>query len=104
MLTNAFGSRRRRRNAEPIDGQQQVSTRLLNPLNQVYQDLAQTSGGQAIEVTKATLSQATDIIAVSSRSTLVIKEIWLSRLNVPSIVNTLGLASLYRVYFYLTRH
>lgn len=75
MLTNALGFRRRRRNAGPVDGQQQFPTRLLNPTNQIYQDLAQASGGQAIEVTKATLSQATDIIAITSRSTLVIKGI-----------------------------
>lgn len=73
MLTNALGFRRRR-SAASIDGQQQVSTRVLNSLNQVYQDLAQASGGQAIEVTKETLPQATDIIAVNSRSTLVNKE------------------------------
>ncbi|KAB5581392.1 hypothetical protein PHYPO_G00175120 [Pangasianodon hypophthalmus] len=71
MLTNAIGSWRRRRSAGAIDGQQQFSTRLFNPLNQVYHDLAQASGGQAIEVTKVTLAQATDIIAVTSRSTLV---------------------------------
>lgn len=75
MLTNALGSRRRRRSTGPVDGQHQVSTRLFNPLNQVYQDLAQASGGQAIEVTKGTLGQATDIIAVTSKSTLVIKKV-----------------------------
>lgn len=75
MLTNALGFRRRRRNAGPVDDQQQFSNRLLNPTNQIYQDLAQASGGQAIEVTKATLSQATDIIAITSRSTLVIEDI-----------------------------
>ncbi|KAK2852310.1 hypothetical protein Q7C36_007511 [Tachysurus vachellii] len=40
-------------------------------LNEVYYDLAQASGGQAIEVTKKTLSQATSIIADISSSTLV---------------------------------
>ncbi|GAA6098474.1 von Willebrand factor A domain-containing protein 7-like [Tachysurus ichikawai] len=70
MLTNAISSRHRRR-AASIDGQQQVSTRVLNQLNQVYHDLSQASGGQAIEVTKGTLPQATNIIAVTSRSTLV---------------------------------
>ncbi|KAK3573152.1 hypothetical protein QTP86_014103, partial [Hemibagrus guttatus] len=53
MLTTAISS-------------QQVSS-------QVYHDLAQASGGHAIEVTKGTLSQATKIIALTSRSTLVIK-------------------------------
>ncbi|KAM9476982.1 von Willebrand factor A domain-containing protein 7-like [Clarias gariepinus] len=71
MLTNALGFGRRRRSARAIDGQQQVSTRMLNPSNQLYQNLAQGSGGQAIEVTKGTLAQATDIIAATSISTLV---------------------------------
>ncbi|KAM9476981.1 von Willebrand factor A domain-containing protein 7-like [Clarias gariepinus] len=71
MLTNALGPGRRRRSASAIDGKQQVSTRILNPSNQLYQNLAQASGGQAIEVTKATLGQATDIIAATSISTLV---------------------------------
>ncbi|XP_060729093.1 von Willebrand factor A domain-containing protein 7-like [Tachysurus vachellii] len=68
MLTNTISSRRRR-SAGRADGQQLVSPQLFN--SQVYQDLAQASGGSAIEVTKDTLSQATDIIAVTSRSTLV---------------------------------
>ncbi|XP_017319799.1 von Willebrand factor A domain-containing protein 7 [Ictalurus punctatus] len=59
MLTNGFSLRRRRRRA------------LSTTLNQVYQGLAQASGGQAIEVTKGTLAQATGIIAVTTRSTLV---------------------------------
>ncbi|MCJ8730232.1 hypothetical protein PDJAM_G00181910 [Pangasius djambal] len=70
MLTNTIGSWRRRRSAGAMDGQQQFSTRVFSPLNQVYHELAQASGGQAIEVTKVTLAQATDIIAVTSRSTL----------------------------------
>ncbi|KAK3573153.1 hypothetical protein QTP86_014102, partial [Hemibagrus guttatus] len=69
MLTNTISSRRRRRSADRADGQQLVSPQLFN--SQVYQDLAHASGGHAIEVTKDTLSQATDIIAVTSRSTLV---------------------------------
>ncbi|GAA6095504.1 von Willebrand factor A domain-containing protein 7-like, partial [Tachysurus ichikawai] len=59
MLTNGFGFRRHRRSI--------TSTQL----NQVYHDLAQASGGQAIEVTKGTLDQATSIIADISSSTLV---------------------------------
>lgn len=78
MLTNAFGFGRRRRSARAIDGQQQVSTRMLSSSNQLYQNLAQASGGQAIEVTKGTLAQATDIIAATSISTLVIEKIILS--------------------------
>ncbi|XP_026795878.3 von Willebrand factor A domain-containing protein 7-like [Pangasianodon hypophthalmus] len=69
MLTNTTSSRRRRRSVERADGQQQVSPQLFN--SQVYQNLAQASGGHAIEVTKETLSQAMNIIAVTSRSTLV---------------------------------
>ncbi|XP_053478045.1 von Willebrand factor A domain-containing protein 7-like [Ictalurus furcatus] len=66
MLTNSVSSQHRRRNDEI--GQQQAS-QVFN--SQVYQDLAQASGGHAIEVSKETLSQATNIIAVTSRSTLV---------------------------------
>ncbi|XP_030643655.1 von Willebrand factor A domain-containing protein 7-like [Chanos chanos] len=44
---------------------------LSNPLNQIYQDLAQASGGQAIEVTKDTLPQATSIIEDTSSPALV---------------------------------
>ncbi|XP_058242002.1 von Willebrand factor A domain-containing protein 7-like [Hemibagrus wyckioides] len=69
MLTNTISSRRRRRSADRADGQQLVSPQLFNL--QIYQDLAHASGGHAIEVTKDALSQATNIIAVSSRSTLV---------------------------------
>ncbi|KAI5107707.1 von Willebrand factor A domain-containing protein 7-like [Silurus meridionalis] len=58
MLTNTTDSQ-----------QQQVPAQIFNP--QIYQDLSQASGGQAIEVTKETLSQATDIIAVTSKSTMV---------------------------------
>ncbi|XP_027023495.2 von Willebrand factor A domain-containing protein 7-like [Tachysurus fulvidraco] len=59
MLTNGFAFRRHRR-----------SITSTQP-NQVYHDLAQASGGQAIEVTKGTLDQATSIIADISSSTLV---------------------------------
>ncbi|XP_030643654.1 von Willebrand factor A domain-containing protein 7-like [Chanos chanos] len=55
LLTNARSTRRR----------------LSNPLNQIYQDLADASGGQAIEVTKDTLSQATSIVEDTSSSALV---------------------------------
>ncbi|XP_016300112.1 uncharacterized protein LOC107656686, partial [Sinocyclocheilus anshuiensis] len=47
------------------------STRISNPSNQLYEDLALASGGQAIEVTKATLPQATRIIVDASTSSLV---------------------------------
>ncbi|KAL7889413.1 hypothetical protein AOLI_G00016710 [Acnodon oligacanthus] len=71
LLTNALSARRRRSSGGQQDGQQQFTSRLSNPLNEVYQDLAQASGGQAIEVTKATLPQATSIIVDTSSSSLV---------------------------------
>ncbi len=75
MLTNSLAARRRR-SEDPNQGQNQhLSTRISNPLNQVYLDLALASGGQAIEVTKATLPQATSIIVDASTSALVIKSI-----------------------------
>lgn len=75
MLTNSLAARRRR-SEDPNQGQSQhYSTRISNPLNQVYLDLALASGGLAIEVTKATLPQATSIIADASTSALVMKSI-----------------------------
>ncbi|KAG9275688.1 von Willebrand factor A domain-containing protein 7-like isoform X1 [Astyanax mexicanus] len=65
MLTNAFSGRSR------ISGGPQFSSRSSNPLIGIYQELAQASGGQAIEVTKATLPQATSIIVDTSSSSLV---------------------------------
>ncbi|XP_047667867.1 von Willebrand factor A domain-containing protein 7-like [Tachysurus fulvidraco] len=56
---------------QPSRLHKRASTGLSTQLNEVYYDLAQDSGGQAIEVTKETLSQATSIIADISRSTLV---------------------------------
>ncbi|XP_067297251.1 von Willebrand factor A domain-containing protein 7-like [Pseudorasbora parva] len=71
MLTNGLTARRRR-SEDPNQGQNQhYSTRISNSLNQVYEDLAVASGGQAIEVTKATLNQATSIIVDASTSALV---------------------------------
>ncbi|KAI4895401.1 hypothetical protein NFI96_022024 [Prochilodus magdalenae] len=71
LLTNALSARRRRSSDGQQDGQQQFSSRLSNPLNGVYEDLAQASGGQAVEVTKATLPQATSIIVDTASSSLV---------------------------------
>ncbi|XP_029027532.1 von Willebrand factor A domain-containing protein 7-like [Betta splendens] len=60
MLTNVFAGRRRRMS-------QDVNQRALSPSNdQLYRDLAQKSGGQTIEVTKLSLSQATTVIEDSS--------------------------------------
>ncbi|KAI4879515.1 hypothetical protein NFI96_006856 [Prochilodus magdalenae] len=58
LLTNALSRRRSRRSA------------LTNAANSFYQQLAQLSGGQAIEVTKATLPLATAIIKDSITSSL----------------------------------
>ncbi|XP_062407526.1 uncharacterized protein LOC134098488 [Sardina pilchardus] len=60
----------------PIDGQDHLdypdlSRSISNPVNRHYQDLAQASGGLAIEVTKAFLSQATSILTDASSSALV---------------------------------
>ncbi|KAK2852313.1 hypothetical protein Q7C36_007514 [Tachysurus vachellii] len=66
MLTTGFSFR-----SLPIHRQKRASTGVFTQLNQVYHDLAQASGGQAIEVTNGTLDQATSIIADISRSTLV---------------------------------
>ncbi|KAI4895400.1 hypothetical protein NFI96_022023, partial [Prochilodus magdalenae] len=71
MLTNALSARRRRSSGGQQDDQQQFSSRLSNPLNDIYQNLAQASGGQAIEVTKALLPKATSIIVDTSSSSLV---------------------------------
>ncbi|KAK3554501.1 hypothetical protein QTP70_024406, partial [Hemibagrus guttatus] len=71
MLTNGFSFRRHRRSVMSVHRQQRASTGLSAQLNQVYHELAQASGGQAIEVTKGTLDQATGIIADISSSTLI---------------------------------
>ncbi|KAG9272225.1 von Willebrand factor A domain-containing protein 7-like [Astyanax mexicanus] len=61
LLTNALNSVRRRRRRSAV----------TNPSNSLYQQLAQSSGGTAIEVTKATISQATKIIEDSVTSSQV---------------------------------
>ncbi|KAK3572594.1 hypothetical protein QTP86_000406 [Hemibagrus guttatus] len=71
MLTSGFSFLRHRRSVASVHRQQRASTGLFTQLNQVYHSLAQASGGQAIEVTKGTLDQATGIIADISSSTLV---------------------------------
>ncbi|CAK6969157.1 von Willebrand factor A domain-containing protein 7-like [Scomber scombrus] len=66
LLTDATSSRRRRR------GIQGLSPRSLTQSDaQLYHDLAQASGGQAIEVTKSDLSVATTVIADSLASAVV---------------------------------
>ncbi|KAL6479865.1 hypothetical protein MHYP_G00108980 [Metynnis hypsauchen] len=61
LLTNALSSRRTRRRRSA----------LTNSTNSIYQQLAQLSGGQAIEVTKDTLPLATAVIEDSITSSLV---------------------------------
>ncbi|XP_067437736.1 von Willebrand factor A domain-containing protein 7-like isoform X1 [Thunnus thynnus] len=66
MLTDVLPSRRRRRD---IGG---APSRSMSQSDaQLYHDLAQASGGQAIEVTKSDLSLATSVIEDSSASAVV---------------------------------
>ncbi|TNN54197.1 von Willebrand factor A domain-containing protein 7 [Liparis tanakae] len=63
MLTDVTSARRRRRSL--LD----VSSRSMSQSDaQLYRDLAQASGGQAIEVTKSDLTVATSVIKDSSAS------------------------------------
>lgn len=69
MLTDVTRSGRRRRQ---LSG---AAPRAMSAADaQVYWDLAQSSGGQAIEVTKASLPDATIVIEDSSTSALVFKK------------------------------
>ncbi|KAI3373209.1 hypothetical protein L3Q82_006518 [Scortum barcoo] len=68
MITNILGFRRRRQSG---DDQQQQRSRMLTSDNQLYRDLAQASGGQAVEISKSELPVATSIITESSSSSLV---------------------------------
>ncbi|XP_041640427.1 von Willebrand factor A domain-containing protein 7 isoform X2 [Cheilinus undulatus] len=66
MLTGVLESRRHRR------GLRGAISRSMSQSNaQLYRDLAQASGGQAIEVTKSELSLATSVIQDSSASAVV---------------------------------
>ncbi|KAK7166072.1 hypothetical protein R3I93_005988 [Phoxinus phoxinus] len=68
MLTDAFSFRRRR----DVSQSQQFNSRTILRLDiQLYRDLAQISGGQTIEVPRASLSQATAVITDASTSALV---------------------------------
>ncbi|XP_067260199.1 von Willebrand factor A domain-containing protein 7-like [Chanodichthys erythropterus] len=68
MLTNALSFRRRR----DVSQSQQFNSRSITQSDiQLYRDLAHISGGQAIEVTRASLSQATAVITDTSTSALV---------------------------------
>ncbi|XP_039890206.1 von Willebrand factor A domain-containing protein 7-like [Simochromis diagramma] len=66
MLTGSAAGRRRRRTS------QGVAPRVMGrSAVQLYQDLAEASGGQAIQVTKSELSLATSVIVDSSASAVV---------------------------------
>ncbi|CAM4483557.1 unnamed protein product [Leuciscus chuanchicus] len=68
MLTDPFSFRRRR----DVSQSQQFNSRSIPQSDiQLYRDLAQISGGQTIEVPRATLSQATAVITDASTSALV---------------------------------
>ncbi|XP_070839250.1 von Willebrand factor A domain-containing protein 7-like [Chaetodon trifascialis] len=68
MITNVLGFRRRRQSG---DSQQQQLARVATSGTELYKELAHTSGGQAIEVSKSELPVATSIITESSSSSLV---------------------------------
>ncbi|XP_023818403.1 von Willebrand factor A domain-containing protein 7-like [Oryzias latipes] len=68
MITNIPGLRRRREANE--NRQQQQNQRMVRD-SQLYRDLAQASGGQAIQVSKTQLLQATSIITESTSCSLV---------------------------------
>ncbi|KAM4726270.1 LOW QUALITY PROTEIN: von Willebrand factor A domain-containing protein 7-like [Anableps anableps] len=67
MITNVFGFRRRRQAEE----NQQQSVRMARADSQLYRDLAQASGGQAVEVSKSQLLKAINILTESTSSSLV---------------------------------
>uniref|UniRef100_A0A3B3DEG2 von Willebrand factor A domain containing 11 n=3 Tax=Oryzias melastigma TaxID=30732 RepID=A0A3B3DEG2_ORYME len=69
MITGILSSRRRRQANE--NQQQQQTQRMARSDSQLYRDLSQASGGQAIEVSKNQLLQATSIITESTSSSLV---------------------------------
>ncbi|MEQ2223602.1 hypothetical protein ILYODFUR_038240, partial [Ilyodon furcidens] len=68
MLTNLFGFRRRRQ----ADDNQQQSVRMTRADTQLYKDLAQASGGQAVEVSKGQLLEAINILTESTSSSLIV--------------------------------
>ncbi|XP_063748781.1 von Willebrand factor A domain-containing protein 7-like isoform X2 [Eleginops maclovinus] len=72
MITGILGFRRRRQvsDSEQQQQQQQQSRMVVSDAT-LYRDLAQVSGGLAIEVTKSELPVATSIITESSTSSLV---------------------------------
>lgn len=78
LLTNALGVRRRRNTdwKQWSDEQERFEYErkrrsLSNPLNRDYEELAEASGGLAIEATKKTLPMATSIITDAASSAMV---------------------------------
>ena len=69
MITNSAALNRRRRRDD-----RQQNSRITASDAQLYRDLAQTSGGLAIEVAKSELPEAIGIITQSSSSSLVISQ------------------------------
>ncbi|XP_054907663.1 von Willebrand factor A domain-containing protein 7-like [Poeciliopsis prolifica] len=67
MITNVLGFRRRRQ----VDNNQQQGVRMSRAGGQLYRDLAQASGGQAVEVTKGQLLEAINILTESTSSSVV---------------------------------
>ncbi|KAM6907233.1 von Willebrand factor A domain-containing protein 7-like [Xenentodon cancila] len=66
MITNVLGFRRRRQ--ADSNQQQQQSYRMVRSDAQLYKELAQASGGQAVEVSKDQLFEAISIITQSTSS------------------------------------
>ncbi|XP_078028631.1 von Willebrand factor A domain-containing protein 7-like [Epinephelus lanceolatus] len=72
MITAVLGFRRRRQSDDSLQQQQQQPiSRMARSDAQLYRDLAQASGGLAIEVSKSELLEATSIITQTSSSSLV---------------------------------
>lgn len=71
MITNVLGLRRRRQND---DNQQQQQYRMLTSDFQLYNELAEVSGGQAIQVTKSELLRATSIVRESTSASQVLRQ------------------------------
>ncbi|XP_035999419.1 von Willebrand factor A domain-containing protein 7-like [Fundulus heteroclitus] len=67
MKTNVYGVRHQ----SHADGNQQQNHQMVKYDGQLYRDLAQTSGGQAVEVSKSQLLEAIDILTESTSSSLV---------------------------------
>lgn len=69
MITNALGSRRRRQSEN--NQQQQRLIRMPRSGAQLYRDLAQASGGQAVEVSRSQLLNATSVLTDSPSSQVI---------------------------------